>query len=181
MQIIANKPSQRVAAGLPQRVPEPSTSVEITVPETIRTSQPIHQRHTRSNTPMPSIIKEVVDVEGVRFNLPPQQVDINSDEWRRKYLKQTCEMEINRFLKISSRRQSNPQIILDDLKQTSARYASNKTIQRLFDKIQKDNFMSVRQSKSVKVPIRCQTEEELKQRQLKKKPTPNKKNSPKFN
>ena len=60
-EIIANKPAQRVAAGSPQRVPAPSTSVNITALETIRTIKRIHQHQTRSNTPMSSIIEEVVD------------------------------------------------------------------------------------------------------------------------
>ena len=62
-QIIANGPHQRVAVGTPQRVAAPSTSVDITAPETIRTSKRIHQRQTRSNTPMPSITEEIVDAE----------------------------------------------------------------------------------------------------------------------
>ena len=74
MQIIANGPPQRVTA--------PSTSVNITAPETVRTSNRVHQRLTRSNTPMPSIIEEVVGAGRVRFNLPPQgRVEKNSNNW----------------------------------------------------------------------------------------------------
>ena len=55
-QIVANGPPQRVAARPPQRVTTPPTSVDITAPETIRTTPRIHQQRTRSKTPMPSII-----------------------------------------------------------------------------------------------------------------------------
>ena len=117
-QIIANKPPQRMATGPPQRVPTPSTSVNITAPETIRTSRQTHQRQTQSNTPMPSIIEEVVDGGQVRFNLPPQRGDKNSDDWWRKYLEQTNEREVKKPNN-HSRRQSNPQVIPANHKQTS--------------------------------------------------------------
>ena len=139
-QIIANGPYQRVAAGTPQRVAAPSTSVDITAPETIRIRKRIHQRQSRSNTPMPSIIKEVVDARRVRFNLPSQRVEKNSNKWRRKYIKRSGEREAktpNNY----SLRWSNQQVIPDERKQTSAKHASRKTIQRLIDEIQmkKDN------------------------------------------
>ena len=70
-QIVANKSPQRVGARTPQRVAAPLTSLDNTAPETIRTSSRVHQRQTRSNTPMPAIMEEVVDARRVRFNLPP--------------------------------------------------------------------------------------------------------------
>ena len=70
MQIIANKALQRVATRQPQRVPAPSTSVDITAPETIRTSKRIHQRQKRINIPMQFIINTVVDAGRVPFNSP---------------------------------------------------------------------------------------------------------------
>ena len=55
--IITNKPPQRVTTQSPQRVTPTSTSVDITAPRIIKTSKRIHQRKTRSNTPMPTIIE----------------------------------------------------------------------------------------------------------------------------
>ena len=84
-QIIANGPPQRVATGPPQRVIASSTSVDVTAPETIRTSNRIHQGQTRSNTPMPSIIEKVVDTRWVHFNQPREgRVEKNSNKWRRR-------------------------------------------------------------------------------------------------
>ena len=56
--IITNKPPQRVTTQSPQRVTPTSTSVDITAPRIIKTSKRIHQRKTRSNTPMPTIIED---------------------------------------------------------------------------------------------------------------------------
>ena len=56
--IITNKPTQRVTTQSPQRVTPTSTSVDITAPRIIKTSTRIHQRKTRSNTPMPTTIEE---------------------------------------------------------------------------------------------------------------------------
>jgi len=53
--IIANKPPQRVAMQTPQRVDGPSTSNDTTAPRIVRTAKRIHQRKTRSNTPMPAL------------------------------------------------------------------------------------------------------------------------------
>ena len=91
---------------------------------------------------MPSIIEEVVDVAKVRFDLPPQgRVEKNSNRWRQECMERSSE----RAAKIpnnNSLRQSNPQTIPEGRKQTSARHASMRTIQRLIDDIQteKDNF-----------------------------------------
>ena len=155
--IIDNKP--------PQRVPAPSTSVDITAPETIRTRKLIHQRRMRNNIPMTSISKEMVDVGKVRFNLSQQRVAKNSDNWRQQCLEKPGEHEAKKANN-HSLRQSNPQVIPDYRKQTSARHASKKTIQRLIDKIQQDNFMSSRNTKTGSIPIRCQMDEELRPRQL---------------
>ena len=92
-QIMSDKAHQRVAAGKSQRGPTSLTSINTTAPETIRTSKRSHQRQTRSNTPMPSIIKEVVDAGGERFNLPPQRVENNSNNWRKKCLEHSREHE----------------------------------------------------------------------------------------
>ena len=112
MQIIANGPPQWVASGPLQRVAAPPTSVYITAPKTIRTSTRIHQRQTQSNTPMPSIIEEVVDAGRVRFNVPPQRVEKNSEEWRRKCIERSGEREA-KIPNNHSQRQSNPQVIPD--------------------------------------------------------------------
>ena len=168
-QIIANKPPQRVAAGPPQRVTAPSISVDINAPKTIRTNDRIHQCQTRSNTPMPSIIEEVVDTRRIRFNQPPQgRVEKNSNEWRRECIERLGERKAEKTKNHSlSLRLNNPQAIPDERKQTSARHASRKTIQRLIDEIQmeKDNLPS-RTTKAGSIPIRCQLDEELRRRQL---------------
>ena len=84
---------------------------------------------------MPSIIKEVVDAGTVCFNLPPQgRVEKNSDNWQRKCLKQLGECEA-KTPNNHSLQQSNPQVIPDERKQTSAKHTSRKTIQRLIDEI----------------------------------------------
>ena len=153
MQIIANRPPKGVATGSPQRVPAPSTSFDITAPETICNSQIIHQRHTRCNPPMPSIIEEVVNVRGVQFDLPPHQVDENSNEWQRSCLERISEIEANKIATTNSQQKSNSQVIPNDKSQTSVRHASKKTIQRLIDEINGDNFMSSRNSNAGKLPI----------------------------
>jgi len=56
--IIANKPPQRVATQTPQKVDSPSPSNDTTTPRIVHTTKKIHQRHTRSNTPMPAILEE---------------------------------------------------------------------------------------------------------------------------
>ena len=166
-QIVANGPPQRIAAGPPQRVAPPSTSIDITAPETICTSSQIHQRQTRSNTPMPSIIEEVVDVAKVRFNLPPQgQVEKNSNEWWRNCIEKVgdrnAQMPNNYSL-----RQSNPQAIPDGRKQTGAKHASMKTIQRLIDDTQREkDTLTSRNTEAGSIPIKCQLDEELRRRQL---------------
>ena len=114
---------------------------------------------------MPSIIEEVVDAGNVRFNLPPQRVEKNSDEWRRKCVKHSGVREAKKANN-DSMRQSNPQLIPEDRKQTSAKHASKKTIQRSTDEIQEDNFVSLRNTKTGGIPIRCQMDEELRRRQL---------------
>ena len=83
---------------------------------------------------MPSISKEVVDAGRVRFNLTPQVVDKNSDYWRRECLERSGERE-EKTPNNHSLRQSNPQVIPDERKQTSAKHASRKTIERLIDEI----------------------------------------------
>ena len=65
-----------------------------------------------------------------------------------------------------SLRQSNPQVIPDEHKQTSARHASKKTIQRPPNEIREDNFVSSRNTKTGSISIRCQMDEELRRRQL---------------
>ncbi len=57
--IITNAPSPRVHATAEQRVNVPSTSHDATSPRVIRGTTQIHQRHTRSNTPMPVIMEEI--------------------------------------------------------------------------------------------------------------------------
>ena len=57
--IITNAPSPRVHAAAEQRVNVPSTSHDATSPRVIRATTQIHQRHTRSNTPMPVIMEEI--------------------------------------------------------------------------------------------------------------------------
>ena len=57
--IIQNAPSQRVHATASQRVNVPSTSTSATSPTIIRRTRQVHQRHTRSNTPMPAIMEEI--------------------------------------------------------------------------------------------------------------------------
>ena len=157
--------AQIIAKGPPQRVAAPSTSVDNTPPEIICTSKRVHQHQTRSNTPMPSIIEEVVDAGRVRFSLPPQAVENNSDKWRRECLEQLGEREA-KTPNNHSLRHPNPQVIPDECKQTSARHASKKTIQRLINEIQEDNFIPSRNSKTGSIPIRCQMDEELRRRQL---------------
>ena len=115
--IVDNKP--------PQRVPAPSTSVDITAPETIRTRKLIHQRRMRNNIPMTSISKEMVDVGKVRFNLSQQRVAKNSDNWRQQCLEYSDERETKKSKK-NSLRQSNPQVIPYEHKQISTRNTSNK-------------------------------------------------------
>ena len=169
-QIIANGPPQRVATRAPQRVTAPSTSVDITAPETIHTSNRVHQRRRRSNTLMSSIIEERINAGRVCFNLPPQgRVEKNSDNLRPECLVRSGKHEA-KTPNNHSLRQSNPQVIPDKHKQTSARYASRKTIQRLIDEIQmeKDNLPS-RNTKAGSIPIRCQMDEELRRRKLKNK------------
>ena len=84
---------------------------------------------------MISIIEEVVDVAKVRFDLPPQgRVEKNSDKWQRECMKRSSE----RAAKIPNNNslwQSNPQTIPEGRKQTSARHASMRKIQRLIDDI----------------------------------------------
>ena len=169
--IVDNKP--------PQRVPAPSTSVDITAPETIRTRKLIHQRRMRNNIPMTSISKEMVDVGKVRFNLSQQRVAKNSDNWRQQCLEKPGEHEAKKANN-HSLRQSNPQVIPDERKQTSARHACKKTIQRLTDEIQEDNLMSLRNTKAGSIPKRCQMDEELQRRQMENKKQ-QKENLPKFN
>ena len=158
--IIDNKP--------PQRVPAPSTSVYITAPETIRTRKLIHQRRMRNNIPMTSISKEMVDVGKVWFNLSQQRVAKNSDNWRQQCLEKPGEHEAKKANN-HSLRQSNPQVIPDYRKQTSARHASKKTIQRSICEIQEDNLMSPRNTKPGSIPKRCQMDEELQRRQMENK------------
>ena len=105
---------------------------------------------------MPSIIKEVVNVVKVRFNLPPQgRIEKNSDKWRRNCIEKFAEREAqmpNNY----SLMQSNPQAIPDGRKQTSAKHTSMKIIQGLIDDIQteKDNLPS-RNTEAGSIPIRC--------------------------
>ena len=77
-----------------------------------------------------------------------------------------------------SLRQSNPLVIPDDRKQTSARHTSRKTIQRLIEEIHQNNFMSIRNTKKGSSPIRCQMDNKLKRRQMKNKTTSGNKTHP---
>ena len=116
---------------------------------------------------MPHIIKEVVDVAKLRNNMQPQgRVEKNSNEWRCNCIEQLGEREAqmpNNY----SLTQLNPQAIPDERKQTSAKHASVKTMQRLIDDIQmeKDNFPS-KNTKAGSIPIRCRLDKELQRRQL---------------
>ena len=55
--ILSGIPETRVPSASP-RVGATSTSIDATAPRVIRTQRQVHQRHTRSNTPMPSIMEE---------------------------------------------------------------------------------------------------------------------------
>ena len=56
--ILKHRPPQRVAPETPQRVDVPSTSNDTTAPRVVKTTRQVHQRHTRSNTPMETIPEE---------------------------------------------------------------------------------------------------------------------------
>jgi len=57
--ILQNKPAPRVEEIAEPRVAMPSTSVDATAPRVVQRTRHVHQRHTRSNTPMPSTMEEV--------------------------------------------------------------------------------------------------------------------------
>ena len=84
----------------------------------------------------------------------------------------TSEIEASKITTTNSQQKSNPQVITNNQKQTSARHASKKTIQRLIDEIQEDNFMSARNSKVGKLPIKYQMAKELNWRQSKNQTAP---------
>ena len=66
-----------------------------------------------------------------------------------------------------SLRQSNPQAIPDGRKQTGAKHASMKTIQRLIDDTQREkDTLTSRNTEAGSIPIKCQLDEELRRRQL---------------
>ena len=72
--ILKNRPLPRVAQAAPTRVDKPSMSNNTTAPRVLCQANQIHQKKTRSNTPMPSITE---DLE-VEVAPPPSEW---SDNW----------------------------------------------------------------------------------------------------
>ena len=112
--IITNKPPQRVTTQSPQRVTPTSTSVDITAPRIIKKSKRIHQRKTRSNTPMPTIIEDE---------------ELILEEFEDTVMRKELEKEIQTIQKISPRKATpGPTLIPTDSRNTSAKHATRKTI-----------------------------------------------------
>ena len=116
---------------------------------------------------MPSIIEEVVEVVKVRFDPPSQgRGEKNSNIWRQECMERSSERAA-KITNNNSLRQSNPETIPEGRKQTSARHASMRTIQRLIDDIQEEkNNLPLRDTEAGSIPIRCETDEELQRSQL---------------
>ena len=144
--IITNKPPQRVTTHSPQRVTPTSTSVDITAPRIIKTSKRIHQRKTRSNTTMPTIIEDV---------------ELILEEFEDTVMSKEVEKEIKTIQKILPRKATpGPTLIPTARRNTSAKHASRKTIHRLV------NEQSNRDAKlaQLKRTIQCQLDGDLKRR-----------------
>ena len=74
--ILKNRPPPRVDSPTPPRVGTPTTSHDATAPRVVRQKRPIHQRNTRSNTPMPAIPEE-----------PEIQQEVTQSEWSDEWYK----------------------------------------------------------------------------------------------
>ena len=66
-------PSHKTTDERPQRVDTPTTSVNLTEPQAVKKMKLIHQRKTRTNTPMPGSIEEEEDKGVQRVSQPTQK------------------------------------------------------------------------------------------------------------
>ena len=115
--IITNKPLQRVTTQSPQRVTPTFTSVDITAPRIIKTSKRIHQRKTRSNIHMPTII---------------ENKELTLQEFEDTVMSAEVEKDIQTIRKTSPIKETpGSTLIPTDSRNTSAKHASRKTIHRL--------------------------------------------------
>ncbi len=91
----------RVAAQQPRRVGNPTTSNDTTDPKVIRRAPRIHQRHTRNNAPIETIVEEE---EAPRETNHPQ----TSDDWYAEPRKSVKQRKNTRQRKCSPHKESNP-------------------------------------------------------------------------